>query len=185
MTQHIQWYLKAACSRQSVFTSGLTWGILTNGQKVGWKNDVQGREKAYAATDWVRLPERIMQAAERLRGVQIENHPALEIMERFNFANVLMYLDPPYITGTRHGKQYRHEMYSVESHEELLEKALAHKGPLLISGYDSPLYRDMLRGWHREETVSYSQVCSKKREVLWMNFEPAVQIRLDFEEMCL
>ncbi|MBD5499110.1 MAG: DNA adenine methylase [Lachnospiraceae bacterium] len=161
------------------------YGFRTNGQKVGWKNDVQGREKAYAATDWVKLPEKIMQAAERLRGVQIENRPALEIMERFNFENVLMYLDPPYITGTRHGKQYRHELYSRESHAELLEKAITHKGPLLISGYDSPLYRDMLHGWHREETTSYSQVCSKKREVLWMNFEPAVQIRLDFEEMCL
>lgn len=160
-------------------------GFLTNGQKVGWKNDVQGREKAYAATDWVKLPEKIIQAAERLRGVQIENRPALEIMERFNFKNVLMYLDPPYIKGTRHGKQYRHEMYSEESHRELLETALTHRGPLLISGYDSPLYRDMLRGWHREEITSYSQVCSKKREVLWMNFEPDVQIRLNFEEMCL
>jgi len=38
-------------------------GFLTTGEKVGWKNDVQGREKAYAATDWVWLPEKIMQAA--------------------------------------------------------------------------------------------------------------------------
>ena len=42
-------------------------GFRTNGEKVGWKNDVQGREKAYAAQDWVRLPEKILQAAERLR----------------------------------------------------------------------------------------------------------------------
>lgn len=58
-------------------------GFRTNGGKVGWKNDVQGRERAYAATDWVNLPERIMQAAERLRGVQIENRPAVELIERF------------------------------------------------------------------------------------------------------
>lgn len=151
-------------------------GFRTTGEKVGWKNDVQGREKAYAATDWVRLPEKIMQAAERLRGVQIENRPALELMGRFNFKNVLMYLDPPYIKGTRHGKQYRHEMYSEESHLEMLEAAKAHKGPVLISGYDSPLYRDMLSGWHREEHVVYSQACSKKQEILWMNFEPARQV---------
>lgn len=157
-------------------------GFRTTGERVGWKNDVQGRERSYASQDWCHLPEKIMQAAERLRGVQIENRPALEVMERFNFENVLMYLDPPYITGTRHGKQYRHEMLSVESHERLLEKALMHKGPLLISGYDSPLYRDMLHGWRREETTSYSQVCSKKKEVLWMNFEP-VGIQMTFKDL--
>ena len=36
-------------------------GFRTNGEKVGWKNDVQGRERAYAATDWVKLPEKILQ----------------------------------------------------------------------------------------------------------------------------
>jgi len=151
-------------------------GFRTTGEKVGWKNDVQGREKAYAATDWVWLPEKIMQAAERLRGVQIENRPALEIMDRFNYKNVLLYLDPPYVKGTRHGKQYRHEMYSEESHAELLEAAAAHKGPVLVSGYDSPLYREKLSGWHREEHAAYTQVVSRKTEVLWMNFEPARQM---------
>lgn len=48
-------------------------GFRINGEKVDWKNDVQGRERAYAATDWINLPNKIMQAAERLRGVQIKN----------------------------------------------------------------------------------------------------------------
>lgn len=147
-------------------------GFRTNGEKVGWKNDVQGRERAYAATDWVNLPERIMQAAERLRGVQIENRQAVDLMERFNYSNVLVYLDPPYMPGTRHGKQYQYEMFDERSHATLLETAKAHKGPVLISGYDSQLYNDMLQSWHREETDCYSQVCSKKKEILWMNFEP-------------
>lgn len=38
-------------------------GYRTNGERVGWKNDVQGREKAYAAQDWCCLPEKILQAA--------------------------------------------------------------------------------------------------------------------------
>ena len=118
-----------------------------------------------------------MRAAERLRGVQIENRPALEVMERFNYPNVLVYLDPPYVLGTRHGKQYRFEM-DDGGHGDLLDVAVAHQGPVLISGYDNDLYNDRLKGWHREETVSYSQVCSKKREVLWMNFEPERQISL-------
>lgn len=43
-------------------------GFRTNGEKVGWKNDIQGRERAYAAQDWVNYPKKIMQSAERLRG---------------------------------------------------------------------------------------------------------------------
>ena len=54
-------------------------GFRTNGEKVGWKNDVQGRERAYAARDWCEIPERIMEAAERLRGVQIECRSAAEV----------------------------------------------------------------------------------------------------------
>lgn len=116
-----------------------------------------------------------MQAAERLRGVQIENRPAIELIQRFNYKNVLVYLDPPYMPEVRHGKQYRHEMYDRKRHVELLEVAKAHKGPVLISGYETELYNDMLKGWHREETTCYTQVCSKKKEMVWMNFEPPVK----------
>lgn len=155
-------------------------GFRTSGERVGWKNDVQGRERSYASQDWCNLPEKIMQAAERLRGVQIENRPAVELIKRFNYENVLIYCDPPYMLETRHGKQYRCEM-DAEDHEELLEALLRHKGPVLISGYDTELYQEMLRKWERRENVSYSQVCSKKKEVLWMNFKPA-NIQMNFED---
>lgn len=61
---------------------------------------------------------------------------------------------------------------------ELLDVLIAHKGPVLISGYDNVLYNDRLHKWYREETDCYSQICSKKREVLWMNFEPVRQMQL-------
>lgn len=153
------------------------YGFRTNGEKVGWKNDIQGREKAYAAKDWTSLPEKIMQASERLRGVQIECRPAVEIIKRFNYPNVLVYLDPPYVLSTRHGKQYRCEM-DDPGHEELIDTAKAHKGPVLISGYDSDLYNDLLKDWYREEITCYTQSVSKKKEVLWMNFEPVKQLEL-------
>lgn len=153
-------------------------GFRTNGEKVGWKNDVQGREKAYAAKDWCELPEKIIQVAERLRGVQIECKPAVELIPRFNYKNVLLYCDPPYVLDTRHGKQHKHEMEDND-HEELLSVLQNHKGPVLISGYESELYEHYLKGWHKEHTTCYSQVGTKKNEVLWMNFEPVEQLKLD------
>lgn len=152
-------------------------GFRTTGEKVGWKNDVQGREKAYAATHWCKTPGVIFEAAERLRGVQIENKPAAELIARFNFPNVLIYADPPYLLGTRHGKQYRHEMTDAE-HRDLLDVLKVHKGPVILSGYESSLYNDALHGWHRDEASAIAQTSTRRRELLWMNFEPPAQISL-------
>lgn len=152
-------------------------GFRTTGEKVGWKNDVQGREKAYAATYWCKTPGVIFEAAERLRGVQIENKPAAELIARFNFPNVLIYADPPYLLGTRHGKQYRHEMTDAE-HRDLLDVLKVHKGPVILSGYESSLYNDALHGWHRDEASAIAQTSTRRRELLWMNFEPPAQISL-------
>ena len=155
-------------------------GFRTTGEKVGWKNDVQGRERSYASQDWCNLPKKIMQAAERLRGVQIENRPAADLIPRFNFENVLIYCDPPYMLDTRHGKQYRYEM-DVRDHESLLALLLEHKGPVIISGYETALYNNMLAGWNRYETTAYSQVCSKKKEAIWMNCSPPAK-QMSFED---
>lgn len=60
----------------------------------------------------------------------------------------------------------------------MIDVLMAHKGLVLLSGYDSDLYNDRLSGWYREETTCYSQIASKKKEVLWMNFKPAGQINM-------
>lgn len=116
----------------------------------------------------VNLSEKIMEAAERLRGVQIENRPAVEVIRKFNFENVLIYCDPPYVLSTRCRKQYRYEM-TDEDHEVLLEALLQHKGPAIISGYSSPLYEERLKDWYREERINYAQNAQQRREVIWCN----------------
>jgi len=61
---------------------------------------------------------------------------------------------------------------TADDHKELLEVLLMHKGPVVISGYETELYNDMLCGWRKFEATSYSQVHSKKKEVVWMNYNP-------------
>lgn len=152
-------------------------GFRTTGEKVGWKNDVQGRQRAYAARYWSEVPEAIFEAAARLRGVQIENRPAADLISRFNFPNVLVYADPPYLLGTRNGKQYRCEMTDAD-HRDLLDVLKAHKGPVVLSGYESTLYDDALRGWYRDDAMALTQTSAKRQEILWMNFEPDGQVRM-------
>lgn len=146
-------------------------GFRTTGEKVGWKNDVQGREAAYAARHWCQVPDLIFDAAERLRGVQIENQAAVKLIKRFNYPNVLIYADPPYVLGTRHGKQYRFEM-TDDDHVELLEALKAHRGKVIVSGYPSALYDDYLRDWYSEKCSVRNQLSAPRTEVLWMNFNP-------------
>ena len=146
-------------------------GFRTSGEKVGWKHDVQGREAAYAAKGWCDLPSQILQAAERLKMVQIENRPALEVIKKFNYPNVLIYADPPYLMETRgDNRQYKHEM-TDRDHVELLEALNEHKGPAIISGYASDLYNHMLSDWARETIISTTQAGVSRTEYIWMNFE--------------
>ena len=155
------------------------YGFRTNENRVGWKNDIAARERAYAAKHWTELPELIFQAAERLRGVQIECRPALEVIHRFNAPNVLIYADPPYVLSSRSGgaKQYRHEMTDGD-HLELLASLKAHSGPVILSGYASPLYDRELSGWRRLTMSATDQLSRRREEILWMNFTLPRQERL-------
>lgn len=147
------------------------YGFRTGGPASGWKSDIHGRERSYAAEDWRTLPDRLLEVAERLRGVQIECMDAVSLIRKYHFSDVLLYCDPPYVLSTRSGgKQYRKEM-SDDQHRELLGVLLEHPGPVVLSGYDSELYRTMLDGWHRIMLENYSQVLSRKTEVLWLNYD--------------
>lgn len=151
-------------------------GFRTNESRVGWKIDVQGRERAYAAKYWKELPEFIAEAAERLRGVQIECRSALEVIRRFNFSNVLIYADPPYVISARSGgrKQYKHEMTDAD-HKKLLEALKEHRGPVILSGYACSLYDHELASWRKTSAYSTDQLGRRRNEMLWMNFEPTLQ----------
>lgn len=158
-------------------------GFRTNVYKVGWKNDVVGRERAYALWSWYRLPEWIIDIAERLRMVQIENRPALEVIERFNYSNVFMYIDPPYVLGTRTGKQYKHEMSDAD-HEELLKLLLQSRAKIMLSGYESELYNNYLIGWEKKQFFSCAEHGKPRIETVWMNYKADLQMNLwDFPEV--
>lgn len=146
------------------------YGYRTIGHKVGWKRDVYGREKMYSLWDWYQLPERIIKVAERLRMIQIENRPALDLIEEYNHSNVFMYLDPPYVISTRHGKQYKYEMTNKD-HEDLLTVALESKAKVMISGYESDLYNKYLKGWKKIYFSSCAERGSSRQEVVWMNYQ--------------
>lgn len=145
-------------------------GYRTNERKIGWKNDIQGRDAAYAMRNWYRLPGWILDIVDRLKETQIENRPALDVIFRFNYPNVLIYADPPYVLRTRTGKQYKHEM-NDNDHEELINALRGHLGPAIISGYECDLYNDSLVDWNKYSTQAFADSGAQRKEVLWTNFD--------------
>ena len=139
-------------------------------QKTGFKIDIQGRERSYAVSCWNRLALDLFEAAARLKEVQIENRPALDVIRRFNYENVLIYADPPYLLETRGGKQYKYEM-NEQDHVELLDALKQHKGSVILSGYMSEMYDRELAGWTCIMRKSYNQNKDPRTEVLWCNFD--------------
>lgn len=179
--QYISNYQKAA---EFLIKCWQGHGFRTNGPKVGWKNDVVGRERAYALWNWYRLPEWIIDIAERLRMVQIENRPALEVIKRFDYENVFMYIDPPYLLGTRTGKQYKHEMNDAD-HVELLEQIMQSKAKIMISGYQSEMYNDYLKDWKKISFSSCAEHGKPRTETVWMNYDAGQVSIFDFIEMAM
>ena len=64
---------------------------------------------------------------------------------------------------------------SDADHRDLLDALKAHRGPVLLSGYESKLYDDALKDWRKDEITAQAQTATKRREILWMNFEPMGQ----------
>ena len=137
---------------------------------------------AYAGTNsggssgktWATLPEGIRVAGDRLSCVQVLCRDAREVIEAHADENVLIYADPPYPASTRKGAGhlYRHEMDDGE-HKRLLEALRGHPGPVLLSGFQCPLYEEILWDWKQILLRGYAQSHEKTSEAVYLNPEAA------------
>lgn len=145
----------------------------STGRKTGFRSNVT-RSSTTPADDWRNHASILPTAAERLRGVIIENAPALEVIARYDGPETLFYVDPPYplLTRTNTAKWdriYRHEM-SDDDHRELAEVLHNVRGMVVLSGYPCELYdRELYPDWHRTERGAQTDARAQRVEVLWMN----------------
>jgi DNA adenine methylase len=144
----------------------------------GWRSNIKSINGN--VTQWATvLPQNIIDISSRLkhtnnRLVQIENQPAVRLIERYRRKNVFIYCDPPYVMSTRHNRIYACEMSDAD-HRKLLELLIKHSGPVMISGYDNEIYNTLLEGWHKETRFVNCEGGQQRIEVIWMNYEPPVK----------
>lgn len=128
------------------------------------------------AIDWSNYPDAMDALVERLQGVVIESRPAIEVMAQHDREDTLHYVDPPYMHETRSQsnkydlgwRMYRHELTN-DDHAQLLDFLRNVAGMVVLSGYDAPLYREMLGDWCRFEKVTFADGARARTEVLWVN----------------
>lgn len=101
-------------------------------------------------------------------GVIVKKADATRFLKSYEFSgNEFVYCDPPYLLETRKsGKQYNFE-YTTEQHIELLETLNGLSCMVMISGYYSDLYADLLAGWNSH---SFEAQTRQGRVVEWVWF---------------
>ena len=120
---------------------------------------------------WNKVPGYILEATKRLKDAEIECMDALDLIKKYNRNDCLIYVDPPYLLSTRRQRYYNVEMEKEEQHIELLEVLKAHSGPVILSGYDTDIYNDLLPGWTKYEIVTQAEQGLKRKEVIWANIK--------------
>lgn len=148
----------------------------------GWKvqRDPSGRYGS-APGGFIRALENLYHIAGRLRAVQIENIPALDLIRKADSPGSLFYIDPPYLSETRAApRSYSFEL-SEEDHRELGETLGSLSGYAILSGYESSLYRDLYgaRGWIPQARKVRTNSNGKAEEILWLNPRLAEELGLE------
>ena len=135
---------------------------------------------AGAVSRWLGSVEGLSEIVQRLLRVQIENSPAIEVIERYDSEETLFYCDPPYPHGSRSDtKAYGFEM-SDDEHRALAQVLNSVQGKVALSGYHCELMDELYGDWQAIEApmkkahstnTGNSKEKKERREVLWVNYE--------------
>jgi DNA adenine methylase len=128
------------------------------------------------ASAWLNVIEGLPAVHERLKRVVILGpKDAKEVIRQQNGPQTLFYCDPPYLHETRSATGvYQHEM-SDQDHRDLLELLRQCNAYVMLSGYRSKMYDDLLSDWNRHEFKIVNNAAGGKKkeqktECLWVNY---------------
>jgi DNA adenine methylase len=150
----------------------------------GFRAALVNGDRALPALDWTSLPAALEQVARRFTGVVIERRPALQVIDRYDVPDCLIYADPPYLHDTRSGKKkgeqlycaYVHEMTNAE-HDAMLDRLMACRAMVVLSGYPNEQYDSRLIGWTRIQRETHADGARDRTEAIWIS--PSAVEQLD------
>lgn len=151
----------------------------------GTSSRLRGGQNEYKNA-WENAIKELPKISKKLQDVETLSIDAVALLRDnirdFDFEDVLLYIDPPYLLSTRTAKKcYSNEMDDSQ-HEELLQVITQYKNAkIMLSGYPSDLYDRYLNGinhtkpWERVELLvtnnsGQSKTKSTRTEVIWRNY---------------
>jgi len=158
-------------ARRTLTRAYMGYANATTGKyKTGFRSrhDVGGGN---LAASWAGYPEQIPVFTQRLRNVTLESMDAIACIKKYDDKGTLFYADPPYLPETRTAhdtKGYRHEM-TLEDHRQLAEVLHSVRGMVILSGYDSPLYRELYADWRVATCATWGEGAVSRTECLWIS----------------
>ncbi len=121
---------------------------------------------------WLGSVEGLSEIVQRLLRVQIENAPAVEVIQRYDTEQTVFYVDPPYVHSSRGDTSaYEYEM-TDDDHEKLANLLNQVRGRVILSGYRTELYDTLYENWRRVDAKvrSCNSVRTPRQESAWLNF---------------
>ncbi len=121
---------------------------------------------------WLGSVDGLPEISQRLQRVQIENAPAIEVIQRHDTAHTVFYVDPPYVHSARRDSvAYGYEM-TDKDHEVLADVLNGIRGRVVLSGYRTDLYDRLYENWRRVDAKEQNclSVHKLRQESAWLNF---------------
>lgn len=143
------------------------------------------RGMANAVSAWWSNIDGLDAIVDRLRKVQLEHKPAIDVVERYDDEDALVYCDPPYPLsargtagcGTADPVAYSNEM-TEDDHRELAEVLRECDAKIAVSSYRNDLYDEVFDGWHCAEAepkklrTKNGAELGERTEALYTNYDP-------------
>lgn len=159
---------------QSFSSIGTAWSYSKNKSRRGMSQAVS---KYLGNVD-----DNMLSLIDRLREIQVEHLDVIDLLDKYDSDDTLFYLDPPYIAETRTNANVYDKEMPIDKHKELIQKICNVKGKVILSGYDNPIYEELLNnGWSKINIGLYAnrnrekdnEKTKLKDEYIWVNYKVA------------
>lgn len=132
------------------------------------------RSMSKSISDYLSAIDKLPELHDRLSKVIVTNKDGVDLINKYNGTDCMIYCDPPYEQSTRGSARYDIDMDSC-GHMKFLDSVINSKSKILISGYDCDMYDILVENGFSKLNFSVNTITGTfdkktKVETLWKNY---------------
>lgn len=125
-----------------------------------------GKKNQSDLCSWNTPIENLSKISQKLLGVFVFNKNPIEIIQKFNCDNVLLYCNMPCYCGNKCIKSPYKSEIEQEDHVEISKLLLKSTSKVILNNLDSNLYKKLYKSFNRKKVINNKN----KIEYIWKNF---------------